>query len=208
MEQELSQGKLFMFNASSFHLDLTVEGFLRSKGAISLDFGVFAYVNSEVMPSVLSALVGKVDTDASSNADLVGQLKAEAGKYLAERQKMIEDNARLASQVDTYSVQISALGVQAANAATLIETLKTENARLQSAFKNLPTAQSQQPAAGNDNKMRQSYEKLQKDLQALRAQSAESLASLKVLEEENEELMIELDKLRSQSRNAAAPKAS
>jgi regulator of replication initiation timing len=204
----LSQGKLFTFNASSFRLDPSVEGFLKSKGAISLDFGVFAYVNSEAMPSVLSELVKKVNTGASSNADLVAQLKAEVGKYFAERQKMIEDNTRLASHVDTYSAQISALEDQAANAATLIETLKAENARLQSALKNAPAAQSMQPAAGNDDKMRQSYERLKMDMQALRAQSAESLASLKVLEEENEELMIELEKLRSQSRNAAAPKAS
>jgi phage shock protein A len=51
------------------------------------------------------------------------------------------------------------------------------------------------------------YEKLQKEFQALRTQNADALASLKVLEEENEELMQELENLRNQIKNAATPKS-
>jgi phage shock protein A len=55
--------------------------------------------------------------------------------------------------------------------------------------------------------LKQAYEKLQKEFQALRAQNADALASLKVLEEENEELTQELENLRNQIKNAAAPKS-
>lgn len=200
----MSQAKLFTFNASSFTLDPSVESFLKVRGAISLDFGTTAYINSEAMPAVLSELVERGKTDASSNADLVAQLKAEVGRYGAERQKMMEDNARLASQIRSHSVEAAALKDQAAGAARLVEVLKAENARLQAALKNAPATKTVQ---GDDDKLKQSYEKLQKEFQELRAQSAESLASLKVLEDENEELMHELDQLRNQSKNAAAPKA-
>jgi phage shock protein A len=59
----------------------------------------------------------------------------------------------------------------------------------------------------SDDALKQAYEKLQREFQALRSQNAEALASLKVLEDENEELAQELERLKSQSKNAAAPKA-
>jgi chromosome segregation ATPase len=201
----LSQAKLFTFNASSFSLDQSVEGFLKSKGAISLDFGATAYINSEAMPAVLSELVERSRTEASSNANMIAQLQAEVGRYAAERQKLVEDNAKLASQFRSYSSEVAALKEQAENAVELIETLKAENARLQTAQKNAPAKVP--PAAQGDDKLKQLYEKLQKEFQALRAQNAEALASLKVLEDENDELTQELELLRSQSKNAAAPKA-
>ena len=202
---KLSQVKLFTFNASSFPLDPSVEGFLKSKGAVTLDFGTLAYVNSETMPAILLELVEKAQTDVSSNVDLVAQLKAEVGRYSAERQKIIEENTRLGLQAKSYSAEVAALREQAAAAIKTVEALKAENARLQLAAKNVPVAPSTQPAM--DDKMRQSYERLQRDLQALRAQNADALASLKVLEVENDDLMRELEKAKSESRNAAAPKA-
>jgi chromosome segregation ATPase len=202
---ELAQVKLFTFNASSFPLDQSVEGFLKSKGAISLDFGATAYINSEEMPAVLSELVERNKIDAPSNADLVAQLKAETGRYGAERQKVMEDNTRLVSEVRSYSAEVAALKEQAAGASRLIGMLKDENARLQAALKNTQ-APTPQPVQGDD-KLKQSYDKLQNEFQALRAQSAEALASLKVLEDENEELTQELEMLKNQSKNVAAPKA-
>jgi chromosome segregation ATPase len=199
---ELSQAKLFTFNASSFPLNPSVEAFLKSKGALSLDFGATAYIKSEAMPAILSELFERSNT-VSSNADLVAQLKAEAGSYGAERQKIMENNAKLASQVQSYSTEVAALKEQAAGIARLIETLKAENARLQTAHKNTPAPQ---PAQGDD-KLKQSYEKLVKEFQDLRAQTAEALTSLKVLEDENEELTQELERMKSQAKNAAAPKA-
>ena len=203
---ELSQVKLFTFNASSFPLDPSVEGFLKSKGAISLDFGSTAYIKSETMSAILSELFERNNTAASSNADLAAQLKAETGMYGAERQKIIEDNAKLASQVQSYSIEVAALKEQAAGATRLIEMLKAENTRLQTAHKNTPAPTSQ--TIQGDDKLKQSYEKLVKEFQDLRAQTADALTSLKVLEDENEELTQELERMKSQSKNAAAPKAS
>ena len=139
---ELSQVMLFMFNASSLPLDPSIESFLKSSGAISLDLGIFANISSDTMPAILSELI-------------------ERGKTTAK----------------------------------LIETLKAENARLQSL----------QQFQG-DHKLKQSYEKLQKDFQQLRAQSADALTSLKVLEDENDELMAELEKARSQCKNVSVAK--
>lgn len=177
---------------------------MKSKGAISFDFGATAYINSEAMPAILSELVERSKTDVTSNADLVAQLKAEVSRYDAERQKIMEDNTRLASQVQSYSAEVAVLKEEAAGAARLIETIKAENARLQGALKNAPAPQ---PAQGDD-KLKQSYEKLQKEFHELRAQSAEALTSLKVLEDENEELAQELDLLKNQSKNATQPKVS
>jgi len=201
---ELSQAKLFTFNAGSFPLDPSVESFLKVKGAISLDFGVTAYINSEAMPAVLSELVERGKMDSPSNVDLVPRLKVEGGRYCAESQKIMEDNVRLESQIRSHSAEAAALKEQAAGAARLVEVLKAENARLQAALKNASAIKTVQ---GDDDKLKQSNDKLQKEFQELRAQSAESLASLKVLEDENEELMQELDQLRNHSKNAAAPKA-
>lgn len=201
----MSQIKLFTFNAGSFALDPSVEGFLKSKEAISLDFGATAYINCEAMPAILSELVEKSKADASSNAGLVAQLKAELGRFSAERQKMMGDNARLALQLRSHSLEVAALKEQAASSAKTIEALKSENARLQAALKNASIASKAivQVASGDD-KIKQSYEKLQKEFRSLRSQSIDAITSLKVLEDENGELREELDQLKSQSRKAAA----
>jgi chromosome segregation ATPase len=197
---------LFTFNASSFPLDSSVESYLKSKGALSLDFGTFAYVNSEMMPTILSELIERGKAEASSDTDLVAKLKAEVGRYSAERQKIIEDNTRLASQIKSYAAEVAALKEQTAGTTRLVETLKSENARLHSAMQNTPAVPSTQLSLADD-KLKQSYEKLVKDYQALRAQCAEALTSLKVLEDENDELMLELEKMRNQI-NAASAKTT
>jgi chromosome segregation ATPase len=55
--------------------------------------------------------------------------------------------------------------------------------------------------------LKQSHEKLQKEFQTLRVQNAEALTSLKILEDENEELSQELDRLRNQLKNATPQNA-
>lgn len=202
---ELSQTKLFTFNASSFQLDQSVEDFLRSKGAISLDFGASAYIDSEAMPAIFSELVERTKTNTHSDAELVAQLKGDVGRYDAERRTMMEDNAKLISQARSHDAEIATMKEQLASADLHGETLRAENARLQAALINALSTKPQ-PAA-DDNKLKQSYEKLQKEFQVLRAQSAEALASLKVFEDENEELMQELELLKNQSKNTVAPKA-
>lgn len=202
---ELSQAKLFTFNASSFSLDQSVEDFLKSKGAILLDFGAAAYINSEAMSAILLELVEKSKTALPSNAELVARLRAEVGRYEAERQKITEDHAILASQIRSNSAEIAAMKEQSAQATGIIAILKAENAQLQAALKNAPPPLPQL-ALGSD-KLKQSYEKLQKEFQELRAQRAEALTSLKILEDENNELTQELESLKNRSKNAAAAKA-
>lgn len=74
--------------------------------------------------------------------------------------------------------------------------LRAENARLQSELD-----KSAKPVQA-DEKLKQSYERLQQDIQALKAQNADALTSIKVLEDENEELMAELEKLSSHRSSA------
>ncbi|AIC14772.1 hypothetical protein [Nitrososphaera viennensis] len=199
--------KLFTFNASSFALDASVESLLKSRGAITLDFGSSAYINSDAMPAILSELAAAASSSESSNAAneaLVAQLKMELGKFGAERQKLMDENTRLASQLRTYASEVSMLKAQAFTSAKTIETLKAENARLQAAPKSAPAPQA---AAASSDAVQQAYEKLKKEFQALKAQNAEAITSLKVLEDENDELREEVEMLRSQAKNAPAPKA-
>ena len=123
--------KRFTFNASSFALDPAVENLLKSKGAIAIDFGMMQYVSSEAMPAILSELVERSKLDAPSDVDFVAKLKAEIGRIGAEKQKMMEDNVRLASELRSHSTEGAALKEKAEGTAKVIESLKAENMRLQ-----------------------------------------------------------------------------
>jgi regulator of replication initiation timing len=200
------QYKMFTFNASSFSLDAKVEEFLRSRGAVTLDFGALAYVNPEAMPAILSELLDKSSrADSSSDAEaMLAQLRAELARFSSERQKLMEDNARMTSQVKSSSAEISALKEQVAGLSRTIDALRAENSRL-AAIKSVPATQ--QHATMQDDKLRQSYEKLVKEFQDLRSQSIEAITSVKVLEEENDALREELEALRAQAKNALPAKA-
>jgi chromosome segregation ATPase len=204
--------KRFTFNASSFALDPAVENLLKSKGAIAIDFGMMQYVSSEAMPAILSELVERSKLDAPSDADFVAKLKAEIGRIGAEKQKMMEDNVRLASELRSHSTEVAALKEKAEGTAKVIESLKAENMRLQLALKTVQqaTPAANQAAGQSDKKLRQSYEKLQKEFQQLRSQSAEEITLLKVLEDENEELRHELEELKNQqaAKSTSVPKAA
>lgn len=188
-------GKLFTFNASSFTLDPDVENLLRSRGAITLDFGSSAYINSDLVPLVLAELVEKASSSASE--DLVAQLTAGIADSDARCQKMAEDGARLATLLKSASSEVASLKEQLAAANKTIESLKAESARIQ-------VAQQSAPAPAID---RAQYDKIVRELQQLKAQNAEAITSLKVLEDENEELREELDALKGQAKAAPAPKA-
>ncbi|MEO9294715.1 MAG: hypothetical protein ABI347_03850 [Nitrososphaera sp.] len=200
--------KLFAFNAGSFNLGSRVEEFLRSRGAIALDFGSSVYINSDVMAVILSELVEKSEATASSSAASaeakVVTLRAEVERLLAEMQKLMQENGKLESLTKSLGSEVAALKEQIAGSAKAIESLRAENSRLAAAPKALPQVQAPQPA---DDRMRMSYEKLAKEFQELRRQNAEAITSLKVLEEENEELREEVESLRAQARNAPAAKA-
>lgn len=188
-------GKLFTFNASSFTLDAAVEGLLRSRGAITLDFGSSAYINSDLVPLIMAELVEKSSSAASE--ELVAQLRADIVLSEAQCQKMAEDGARLAQQLKSAGAEVASLKEQLAGANKTLESLKAESARLQ-------VAQKSAPAPAID--MAQ-YDKIARELHQLKAQNAEAITSLKVLEDENEDLREELDSLKGQAKAAPAPKA-
>ena len=196
-------GKLYSFNASSFSLEAPVEDFLKTRGAIALDFGSYAYVSSDAMPKLLSELVER--PASSSDAAVVGQLKTELNKFAAERQRLIEDGARLASLLKSSSAEIASLKEQTVAASRAAETLRAENARLKAT--SAPPAPAQAPSAAADMMLKQSYERLVHEFQQLRSQSIEAITSVKVLEDENTNLQEEIEMLRAQAKNASAPKA-
>ena len=212
-----SNVKLYTFNAGSFMLGPMVEEFLRTRNAISLDCGATAYISPEAMPAILSELIEKLGRNLpSSTAELVSDLKAQVVRLDVERQKLRDDNARLISQLQSEEMKISTLKVDTANSTALIEALKAENARLQTELKadttttsntnitNTTTASKVANPIVSDDKIKQSYEKLQKEFQLLRSQNVEAITSLKVLEEENEELRQALDEMKNQKDVATA----
>lgn len=195
-------GKLYTFNASSFGLEAPVEDFLKARGAIALDFGSYAYVSSDAMPALLSELVER--SASSSDAAAVEQLKTELNKFAAERQRLIEDGARLASQLKSSSAEVASLKEQAVAASRASEALRAENARLKAVA--VPAAPTKAPPAAADMMLKQSYERLVREFQQLRSQSIEAITSVKVLEDENTNLQEEIEMLRAQAKNASPPK--
>jgi chromosome segregation ATPase len=185
-----------MFNASSFTLDANVENLLRSRGAITLDFGSSAYINSDLMPLILADLVEK--TSGTASEELVAQLRAEMISVDAQRQKMVEDGAKIAQQLKSANTEITFLKGQLESASKTIESLKAEDTRL------LVTQKSTSSLAFD----KMQYDKIVKEYQQLKAHNAEAITSLKVLEDENEELREELDTLKAQAKAVPAPKAS
>ena len=193
--------KLFAFNAGSFTLDDGVEGFLRSRGAVALDFGSSAYISPDAMAAMLPELVQTAEASSSvpSSEAKVVTLQAEIRQLLIQIQELMQDNAQQASQFKALVVEIAASKEHAAGFERTIEGLRAENSRLAAGKNQL------QPAA--NDKMRLAYEKLAREFQELRTQSVEAITSLKVLEDENDELREEIESLRTQAKNSPAAKA-
>jgi predicted nucleic acid-binding Zn-ribbon protein len=186
---------LFTFNASSFTIDAAVESLLRSRGAVTLDFGQSACINSDLVPLIMAELLEK--SSSATSEELIAQMRADIARSEAQCQKMAEDGARLVQQLQSTGAEVASLKEQLAGANRTIESLKSESARLQ-------VAQKSAPAPAID---RGQYYKVVRELQQLKAQNAEAITSLKVLEDENEELREELDSLKGQAKAAPAPKA-
>ena len=179
--------KLFTFSAESFSLDSDVESFLRTKKVIYMDFGLKAYIKSEAMPSILSELVSiaKVYSTQDNSTELLR----------VELEKNLQEKAGLIARTGQMETELTSLRSQLAGTLQQVQKLDGENLWL-SSQKNRPN--SSQPSESSNDALRLSYEKLRKEFQILLSQSIESIASLKVLEEENEELRQELENLRAQ----------
>lgn len=203
-----NSNKLFSFNAGSFTLDGSVEEFLRSRGAIALDFGSSVYLNSSSVASILAELASAArqqgkeeDGDAQKQKQqqqqqqqaesVMAQLRAELQQFSLERQKLIDENGLLAQRARSAAAEIESLRSQNASLSRSLESLRAENARIQAAktvtaAPSTATATTLSSAAADQQRLRQSYEKLVQEFNRLRSQSIEAITSLKVLEEENE----------------------
>lgn len=200
-EKAAMHEKLFAFNAGSFTLDDRVEGFLRSRDAVALDFGSSAYISPDAMAAILPELVQKAEASSSvpSSEAKVVTLQAEISQLLIQIQKFMQDNAQQAAQFKALVAEIAASKEHVAGFERTIEALRAENSRLAATKNQL------QPAF--DDKMRLAYEKLAKEFHELRTQSVDAITSLKVLEDENDELREEIESLRAQAKNSPAATA-
>lgn len=219
-----NSNKLFSFNAGSFTLDGSVEEFLKSRGAIALDFGSSVYLNSSSVASILAELASAArqqgkeeDGDAHKQKQqqqqqqqaesVMAQLRAELQQFSLERQKLIDENGLLAQRARSAAAEIESLRSQNASLSRSLESLRAENARIQAAktvtaAPSAATATTLSSAAADQQRLRQSYEKLVQEFNRLRSQSIEAITSLKVLEEENEALREELEMLKEKAKGA------
>jgi chromosome segregation ATPase len=189
--------KLFTFSAESFGLSPEVEALLRSKNAIFMDFGSAAYVRSESIASTMSELIsGQQSSQSASNRTISSEIAA----MQSQLEKTNKEIQVLLARLEGKENEAISLQKRVQDSTKIIEGLKTENLRL-SALVNTQSAT--QVVYGDTETLRDSYQKLQLAFQSLRSQNIEAIASLKVLEEENDDLRDELEALRSQARGAS-----
>ncbi|GEM_PF-1226596 len=197
------QSKLYSFNAGSFRLGEPVVALLKSKGAISLDFGSAAYIDSEAIPAIISELVEKANSapEKCNHEQLIADLKHELARSIEERENIANENVRLSFDLKAGILEIQSLKTQ-------LEDCKKVIANLNEAARHVNTARVEQAteaakAAPQSAGVTQADEKVKKELQQLRHEHVEAIASLKVLEDENEELRNEIEALKAQLKNTA-----
>ncbi len=178
--------KNFTFSAESFPLHAGVESLLRSKGAIFMDFGSAAYVKSELIPPLLLGLI------ASENSDGSNQNSHEIAILSSELEKSSQERSILTEKLKLLEEEIASQKNQSATAFGNVEIVGGEQSQPPADM----NSTSPSLAQFSEESSRHSNESLQKELQKVRSQSIEAIASLKVLEEENEGLRQELDDLR------------
>jgi hypothetical protein len=219
--------KYYRFDASSFELDVHVESFLKSVNAVYLDFGNSAYVKSDMMPAImLDLLMLSKEGDSSTDVHLthlntfpevadgplnlkvqeleskVKSLSQSLTALESEKQKVIQDKLKLVSEVERLAQSNETLTSQISEANRKIELLRCENLKIQPNYNNCNSKSilgSNHKVSANSefSNLRVSFEKLQKELIDLRHNNIDNLASLKVLEDENQELTKEIELLRN-----------
>lgn len=189
--------RLFTFSASSVTLDESIESFLRSRGTILIDFGNSAYIDSEMMPRILSELLIQSNHNALS-LEAVASLEAKIKQLQEDRDNIVNENIELRSQVERQSTEIATLKTFAIPARDA-KTTPADNANFP------PQAENKsQVFQRTDPDEKQNVEKLQLEVQKLRSQNIEAITSLKVLEDENDELRRELDGLKKRPKEMPA----
>jgi len=186
--------KTFSFDAGSFAVDAELEMFLRDNHALRLDFGSSAYIDAEIAVSLLQSLWTK-----SCQLPLTPQNLPTLQRNDSDIARLGEENNRLGLQNAVMNEQIKSMGSDLEKAtkqlteyADSISLLRNENSKLQKQVQNFTPNEKQNNAqAGVSNAPVE--ERTLSELRRLRLQHADALASIKVLEEENEQLSAELE---------------
>jgi regulator of replication initiation timing len=166
-------------------------------------------------------------TTSTASTIAITQLKSELDAVEADRQKLKGENINLGLQVQSYLNQIAALRDQLSKSENQAQLLKAENTKLQASISNgaallqakpslsasspptpqLSLSSSSTASLPSIDALRQANEKMQKELQLLKAHNAELITTLKVMEEENEQLQTEVEKYQNQLKSTPIPKA-
>ena len=159
-----------------------------------MDFGSSAYVRSEGVPAIIGELISINQRSQSISAQ---QVDAEKGAIQVQQEKLNGEIQGLFVKLETKEREVVSLEKQLEDSGKTVESLRVENLRLTSLSRN----QEQKPLANDGNKtIQESYEKLQLAFQKLRAENIDAITSLKVLEDENDDLRKELESIRTQAK--------
>jgi chromosome segregation ATPase len=161
-----------------------------------MDFGSSAYVKSEGVSSIMLELMS---IDKSSQTGETTIIDAEREAMQSQLEKLNKYVPELVGKLDSKQSEVVALNGRVEEFIRAIEGLKAENLRLSALVKSNDLGGALNEETGTTRAV---YEKLQSAFQDLRSQHIEAIASLKVLEEENDELRKEIESLRNQA-NAA-----
>jgi hypothetical protein len=186
--------KLFTFSAESIELGLEVETLLRSKNLIFMDFSSSAYIRSEGIHAIMLELIAKQQSSQSHVAEI---LTSEKLAVQAQLEKAINEVQVLRVELNGARNEVGAMRKHVDDSSKIIESLRSENLHLNALAKAQDITP---PISAADPALRENYQRLQLAFQDLRSQNIEAIASLKVLEDENEDLRTELEALKGQAK--------
>ena len=193
----MSYPKRYFFDTAAFQIDEDVDAYIRQKGAIALDLGSSLYIASEKAALMFTELARRIPEPPRRPDDAGDRSSQMLSECQLENRKLSDEMATLKAQLKTVSSNFQSAKVSLEEASEVISSLKSENMLLRSSQPKATEAQAKPEKIPSQ------------ELAALRSQHADAIASLKVLEEENNELRKELEIARNagpgQVRLAASP---
>ena len=183
--------KLFSFSAESFEVSPLVEDFMRARKAISIDFGASIYLSAESTSAILTELVAKHAAGSQIWA-VAAPAESQDRRVDAEDEKtrMELEITDLRSKLSSLALEADLSTRRAKEYSGTIDSLRLEIEKLREV---ITSKKETTPASSHTP---ESKEFRTNEIQTLRMQHADAIASLKVLEQENEELLKELESLR------------
>lgn len=191
--------KTFSFNAGSFKLKATVEGYLKEQNAISSDFGTVVYIDAERAGTLLGELFAFHSQGEARN----GAVESIAREYENKIQELTEakriseaERVSLAHRLKLANDELASLSKVLDENSGSIQNLKDEITKIKLEPKPKPAESN---LVGAQSGSQAHLDRSRNELQTLRTQHAEAIATVKVLEAENAQLYKELESLRKQN---------